>query len=119
MIDALYGARFKVSAVDTPCFLTSPLITNATWVQSWVGGQGITENIKYHDIRLYNVTYPIAVTQTYVDQNNPGGDRVNNGSVILKNFSFKGAFLRLQIVVLRSCMAVPDQVRRIHTCAHF
>jgi hypothetical protein len=73
MIDALYGARFKVSAVDTSYFLTSLLMTNATWVQSWVGGQGITENIKYHDIRLYNVTYPIAVTQTYVDQNNPAG----------------------------------------------
>ncbi|KAJ9093527.1 hypothetical protein QFC21_006361 [Naganishia friedmannii] len=67
MIDALYGARFK----------------------SWVGGQGITENISWKNIRLYNVSYPIFITQTYVDQNNPGVGRVDNGSVILKNFVFE------------------------------
>ncbi|KAJ9115178.1 hypothetical protein QFC24_007051 [Naganishia onofrii] len=67
MIDALYGARFK----------------------SWVGGQGITENISWKNIRLYNVSYPIFITQTYVDQNNPGVGRVDNGSVILKDFVFE------------------------------
>ncbi|GHJ86367.1 hypothetical protein NliqN6_2769 [Naganishia liquefaciens] len=67
MIDALYGARFK----------------------SWVGGQGITDDVVWKNIRLYNVTYPALITQTYIDQNNPGPERVDNGSVILKNFKFE------------------------------
>lgn len=31
--------------------------------KSWVGGQGITEDVVWKNIRLYNVTYPALITQ--------------------------------------------------------
>lgn len=46
VIDAVYGSRFK----------------------SWVGGQGLAKNITWSNIKLYNVSFPIYVTQTYVNQ---------------------------------------------------
>lgn len=42
VISALYAARFK----------------------SWIGGQGLARNITWQNVRLYNVTFPIYVTQT-------------------------------------------------------
>jgi len=55
--NTLYGARFK----------------------SWIGGQGLAKNVTWSNIRLYNVTQPILVTQ-------PG--RPNNSSVIMQDFKF-------------------------------
>lgn len=79
VIDAVYGARFK----------------------SWIGGQGIAKNITWKNIRVYNVTFPIFVTQSYFNQGSSQtqlGDgqttgRINNGSVMMENFiwsDFKG-----------------------------
>lgn len=42
MIDTVYGARFK----------------------SWIGGQGSAKNVTWNNIRVYNVSFPIFVTQT-------------------------------------------------------
>jgi len=46
VVNGVYGARFK----------------------SWVGGQGLAKNITWSNIRVYNVTFPIFVTQTYINQ---------------------------------------------------
>ncbi|KAH7096853.1 pectin lyase-like protein [Auriculariales sp. MPI-PUGE-AT-0066] len=46
MVDELYGARFK----------------------SWTGGNGLARNITWRNIVLYNVPFPIYVTQNYWDQ---------------------------------------------------
>jgi hypothetical protein len=40
-------------------------------------------------MRIHNVTFPIFITQTYIDQGNSGAaERPNNSSVELKNFTF-------------------------------
>lgn len=74
VIDAVYAARFK----------------------SWMGGQGIAKNITWKNIRVYNVTFPIFVTQSYFNQGSSQtqlGDgqttgRVNNASVTMEDFSW-------------------------------
>lgn len=43
-VGSVYGARFK----------------------SWVGGQGLAQNITWQNFHVMNVTYPIYVTQSYV-----------------------------------------------------
>ncbi|KAJ6114636.1 exopolygalacturonase C [Penicillium sp. IBT 16267x] len=79
VIDAVYGSRFK----------------------SWMGGQGIAKNITWKNIRVYNVTFPIFVTQSYTNQgssqtqlgNGVTSGRVNNASVMMEDFvwsDFKG-----------------------------
>ncbi|KAJ9630570.1 hypothetical protein H2203_001093 [Taxawa tesnikishii (nom. ined.)] len=75
VINAVYGARFK----------------------SWVGGQGLARNISWTNIRTYNVTFPIFVTQTYVNQGSnqtqlqTGGvtGRPNNSSVVMRDFKWE------------------------------
>jgi hypothetical protein len=70
----LYAARFK----------------------SWIGGQGLARNITWSNIRLYNVTFPIQVTQRYFNQGSAQTQltsgsttgRPNNSSVILEDFTF-------------------------------
>ncbi|KAJ5549210.1 exopolygalacturonase C [Penicillium frequentans] len=72
VIDAVYGSRFK----------------------SWMGGQGIAKNITWKNIRVYNVTFPIFVTQSYTNQgssqtqlgNGVTSGRVNNASVMMEDF---------------------------------
>ncbi|KAJ5289100.1 exopolygalacturonase C [Penicillium angulare] len=72
VIDAVYGSRFK----------------------SWSGGQGIAKNITWKNIRVYNVTFPIFVTQSYTNQgssqtqlgNGVTTGRPNNASVMMENF---------------------------------
>jgi len=40
-------------------------------------------------MRIHNVTFPVFITQTYIDQGNSGTlDRPNNSSVELRNFTF-------------------------------
>lgn len=47
-------------------------------------------NITWSNIRLYNVTFPIFVTQTYSDQNNnDGSERPNNSSVNMEGFTWE------------------------------
>lgn len=46
VIDAVYASRFK----------------------SWMGGRGIAKNITWKNIRVYNVNFPIFVTQSYSNQ---------------------------------------------------
>ncbi|THV47848.1 hypothetical protein BGAL_0284g00020 [Botrytis galanthina] len=75
VVDAVYAARFK----------------------SWIGGQGIAKNITWEDIRVYNVSFPIFVTQTYYNQGSnatqlePGqiSGRPNNASVNMEDFTWK------------------------------
>jgi polygalacturonase len=74
-INTVYAARFK----------------------SYQGGQGIAKNITWSNIRTYNVTFPIFVTQSYIDQGGSqtqlqsGGttNRPNNSSVIMEDFTWK------------------------------
>lgn len=74
-VNSVYAARFK----------------------SWVGGQGLAKNITWSNIRTYNVTFPIFVTQTYINQgsnqtqleNGSVTDRPNNSSVMMENFTWE------------------------------
>ncbi|KAF9873459.1 extracellular exo-polygalacturonase [Colletotrichum karsti] len=63
----LYAARFK----------------------SWIGGQGLAKNITWSNIRVDNVTFPIFVTQTYFNQASAGGERPNNSSVMMEDFTWE------------------------------
>jgi hypothetical protein len=46
-------------------------------------------NITRSNIRIHNVTFPVFITQTYIDQGSAGtADRPNNSSVELRNFTF-------------------------------
>ena len=72
IISAVYGARFK----------------------SWIGGQGLASNVTWSNVRVYNVTFPIFVTQTYLNQGSSqtqieGGQteaRKNNATVDMHGF---------------------------------
>ena len=74
VINAVYAARFK----------------------SWVGGQGLAKNITWSNLRVYNVTFPIFVTQTYFNQgsaqtqleNGTTIGRPNNSTVNMENFTW-------------------------------
>ncbi|OBR16124.1 Glycosyl hydrolase family 28 [Colletotrichum higginsianum IMI 349063] len=63
----LYAARFK----------------------SWIGGQGLAKNITWSNIRVDNVTFPIFVTQTYYNQASVSGERPNNSSVMMEDFTWE------------------------------
>ena len=73
-INSVYAARFK----------------------SWIGGQGIAANISWTNIRVYNVTFPIFVTQSYVNQGSNQtqsssgavSGRPNNSTVMMQNLSW-------------------------------
>jgi hypothetical protein len=74
VINGVYAARFK----------------------SWIGGQGLSKNITWSNIRSYNVSFPIFVTQTYFNQGSSqtqletGGvvGRPNNSTVVMKYFTW-------------------------------
>lgn len=74
VINAVYAARFK----------------------SWLGGQGLARNISWSNIRVYNVSFPIFVTQTYINQgstqtqleNGATAARPNNATVVMEDFSW-------------------------------
>jgi polygalacturonase len=74
-INSVYAARFK----------------------SWIGGQGLAKNITWSNIRTYNVTFPIFVTQTYINQgsnqtqleNGSVTGRPNNSSVNMQDFTWE------------------------------
>ena len=73
-VNSVYAARFK----------------------SWVGGQGLAKNITWSNIRVYNVTFPIFVTQTYINQgstqtqngNGSTTGRPNNSTVDMMDFTW-------------------------------
>jgi polygalacturonase len=75
VINAVYAARFK----------------------SWIGGQGLTRNVTWSNIRTYNVTFPIFATQTYFNQgsnqtqleNGATGGRPNNSTVQMSHFTWE------------------------------
>ncbi|KAH9934766.1 pectin lyase fold/virulence factor [Fomitopsis serialis] len=68
----------------------------ASRFKSWIGGQGLVQNITWSNIRVYNVTFPIFVTQTYINQggaqtqleNGTVTDRPNNSTVNMNNFTW-------------------------------
>ncbi|TPX09185.1 uncharacterized protein E0L32_001645 [Thyridium curvatum] len=65
----LYAARFK----------------------SWSGGQGLAKDVTWQNIRVYNVSFPIFVTQVYYDQAKTPGGPGGNGTtqaVNMENFSW-------------------------------
>ena len=74
VINAVYAARFK----------------------SWIGGKGLAKNITWSNIRVYNVTFPIFVTQTYFNQgsaqtqleNGTTVGRPNNSTVNMEDFTW-------------------------------
>jgi len=74
VINAVYASRFK----------------------SWIGGQGLAKNITWSNIRVYNVTFPIFVTQTYTNQgsaqtqlqNGQTEGRPNNSTVRMEDFTW-------------------------------
>ncbi|KAF2767678.1 pectin lyase-like protein [Teratosphaeria nubilosa] len=74
VINAVYAARFK----------------------SWEGGQGLAKNISWSNVRLYNVTFPIFVTQTYMNQGGSSTQlqsgtvtgRPNNSTVNMEDFTW-------------------------------
>jgi hypothetical protein len=76
VVDAVYAARFK----------------------SWIGGKGLAKNVTWSNIHLYNVTFPIFVTQTYVNQgsaqtqleNGTTVGRPNNSTVNMEDFTWSG-----------------------------
>ncbi|GKT43323.1 putative exopolygalacturonase X [Colletotrichum spaethianum] len=61
----------------------------ASRFKSWIGGQGLARNITWSNIRVNNVTFPIFVTQTYYNQASAGGDRPNNSSVMMEDFTWE------------------------------
>ena len=73
-VNSVYAARFK----------------------SWEGGQGLAKNITWSNIRTYNVTFPIFVTQTYINQGSSQkqlesgavNGRPNNASVVMQDFTW-------------------------------
>ncbi|KAK4938273.1 hypothetical protein LTR10_021252 [Elasticomyces elasticus] len=74
VISAVYASRFK----------------------SWIGGEGLAKNITWSNLRVYNVTFPIFVTQTYVNQGSPQTQlqngtttgRPNNSTVNMQGFTW-------------------------------
>lgn len=74
VINAVYAARFK----------------------SWQGGQGLAKNVSWTNIRVYNVTFPIFVTQTYINQGSTQTQsssgavlaRPNNSTVNMEDFTW-------------------------------
>jgi len=74
--NTLYGARFK----------------------SWQGGTGLAKNVTYRNIGVRNVTFPLQLTQSYIDQNDPGAPRSNNASVIMQDFTYDNFFWRHKYV---------------------
>jgi polygalacturonase len=68
----------------------------ASRFKSWVGGQGLAQNITWSNIRTYNVTFPIFVTQTYFNQgstqtqlqNGAVVGRPNNSTVVMQDFTW-------------------------------
>ncbi|OGM43938.1 exopolygalacturonase C [Aspergillus bombycis] len=67
VIDALYAARFK----------------------SWTGGQGLVQNVTWKNIRVYNVTFPIFVTQSYYDQSVSRDGADAESSVMMEDFTWE------------------------------
>jgi polygalacturonase len=75
VINAVYAARFK----------------------SWIGGQGLAKNVTWSNIRTYNVTFPVFVTQTYFNQgstqtqleNGTTSGRPNNSTVEMHDFTWE------------------------------
>ena len=74
VIDAVYAARFK----------------------SWIGGQGLAKNVTWSNIRAFNVTFPIFITQSYFNQGSAQTQietgsttvRPNNASVVMEDFTW-------------------------------
>ncbi|KAH1488511.1 hypothetical protein LV164_002773 [Aspergillus fumigatus] len=67
VIDALYAARFK----------------------SWSGGKGLVKNVVWKNIRTFNVTFPIFVTQSYSDQSASRSGTIDpSSSVMMEDFTW-------------------------------
>jgi hypothetical protein len=51
--------------------------------------KGLAKNVTWSNIRAYNVTFPIFVTQTYFNQATTGPPRPNNSSVNMQDFTWE------------------------------
>lgn len=67
VINGVYAARFK----------------------SWLGGQGLVKNVTWSNVRVYNVTFPIFVTQTYYNQASASSGTASNQSVAMVDFTWE------------------------------
>lgn len=62
---------------STPANISNLLFTNITVqgglyaarFKSWSGGTGLVRNVTWQNIHIHNVSFPIFVTQSYMDQN--------------------------------------------------
>jgi len=77
VVNGVYGSRFK----------------------SWEGGQGLAKNVTWSNIKCYNTTFPIFVTQTYINQGSTQtqstvgssgavSGRPNNSTVNMEDFTW-------------------------------
>ncbi|ROW07294.1 hypothetical protein VMCG_03698 [Cytospora schulzeri] len=67
VVNGVYAARFK----------------------SWLGGQGLVKNITWSNVKVYNVTFPIYVTQTYYNQDSALIGVATNQSVQMADFTWE------------------------------
>ncbi|RJE22938.1 hypothetical protein PHISCL_04707 [Aspergillus sclerotialis] len=67
VISGLYAARFK----------------------SWRNGNGLVKNVSWKNIRVFNVSFPIFVTQTYYDQDTSTPGSGADSAVMMEDFTFE------------------------------
>ncbi|KAH7017778.1 polygalacturonase [Ilyonectria destructans] len=61
----------------------------ASRLKSWTGGQGLVKNVEWSNIRLFNVTFPVFITQTYWDQNKATSGRPTDTAVMMEDFTWE------------------------------
>ncbi|KAK2653206.1 hypothetical protein Ddye_013062 [Dipteronia dyeriana] len=61
--------------------------TNGVRIKTWQGGSGYASNIKFQNIEMSNVTYPIIVDQSYCDQDKPCKEQ--SSAVQVKNVVYQ------------------------------
>ncbi|XP_021283060.1 polygalacturonase-like [Herrania umbratica] len=61
--------------------------TNGVRIKTWQGGSGSASNIKFQNIEMVNVTYPIIINQNYCDQDKPCKEQ--SSAVQVKNVLYE------------------------------
>ncbi|CAH9062793.1 unnamed protein product [Cuscuta europaea] len=62
--------------------------TNGVRIKTWQGGSGSASNIKFQNIKMYDVKNPIIIDQNYCDQNKPCKDN-KKSNVEVKNVVYE------------------------------
>ncbi|KAK2634448.1 hypothetical protein Ddye_029240 [Dipteronia dyeriana] len=61
--------------------------TNGVRIKTWQGGSGYASNIRFQNIEMSNVTYPIIVDKSYCDQDKPCKEQ--SSAVQVKNVVYQ------------------------------